>query len=508
MARNPSVKAGRFLVNLWAHCCAPLLALILCAGCASAGAANGTVIEEDWATVSLSGAKIGYVHSVTEKIDGPSPVIVTSVFNETRIQRFGMKISFRTDVQFSENAEGQLVETSMKMSGAGMEMDSRAFLTAEKAVVTAVKAGKSETREYPLEEPVLGPYAESLRLMESGFAPGTKVSFKTFVPDQQRVATSVVEFQGKETIEINGVPMDLHKAIIQQDILPGVPIHAWIDDKGSMVRSVVNVMGTMETVRTTREEALRAVSLESIADIADAFNVRTNARFPDSKKVTHALYHIKAKTGDLAAVNFQDRRQNIVERGADWVTLRVDAFPEAAADLAQPGEEYLRPSLYLQSDDPKIIQAASKAAKGVESDLEKAKALERWTYDNISKKTYGVGFDSAKEVLLSKEGDCTEHAVLLAALLRAAGIPSRVVVGITYWRSGFMYHMWTEAFLRDGWTTLDATIGGDFVDATHIALAASPLDSPSATEPFLSLVNVVGNISIEVEEWNTLPLGG
>ena len=50
----------------------------------------------------------------------------------------------------------------------------------------------------------------------------------------------------------------------------------------------------------------------------------------------------------------------------------------------------------------------------------------------IDDKSLGVGFASASEVCATREGDCSEHAVLLVALLRAAGIPSRAVSGVVY----------------------------------------------------------------------------
>jgi hypothetical protein len=478
----------------------PFLAAVLltCAGCAAVGAPAGEVIEDEWCSVSLGGTRIGYVHTVTERRADPEPMIVTSVFNETRIRRFGAGLSFRTDVEFRERESGELFFAAFKMEGGGMSMASEAVLGPDKIVVTSRKAGGEEVRDYPLDEPVIGPYAQTGTLRASGFAPGTEVTFRAFVPDLQRVATSTVRFLGPETIEIHGAPMALHKAIMLQDVLPGIQIQAWVDDRGNIVRSVANALGTIETLQTTREEALRAIAPEDLSDLADTFFIRTNARFPNPKAVKEAVYKIKGDPADLGALDLEGRRQTLLERGEGWLRLRVQALPPPNGAEAL-GPEFSKPSLYLQSDDPMIKRAAEKAIQKAATPYEKAKALERWTYDNVEEKSYGVGFDSAKEVLLSRKGDCTEHSVLLAALLRAADIPSRVVVGITYWRGGFTYHMWTEAWL-DGWTALDATLVGEFVDATHIGLAKTALDTPSAAEPFLSLVNVVGKISVEVEE--------
>src|SRR5690606_5201760 len=95
-----------------------------------------------------------------------------------------------------------------------------------------------------------------------------------------------------------------------------------------------------------------------------------------------------------------------------------------------------------------------------------AEKLRRFVHSYISNKSLDVGLASASEVCRTREGDCTEHATLLAAALRFAGIPSRVVSGLIYaeefaGRSRiFGYHMWTQALLPDDagamrWVDLD-----------------------------------------------------
>jgi hypothetical protein len=67
------------------------------------------------------------------------------------------------------------------------------------------------------------------------------------------------------------------------------------------------------------------------------------------------------------------------------------------------------------------------------------------------------GYASALDVWRSQAGDCTEHSLLAVALLRAAGIPARPVVGLAFGESerAFVGHMWVEAYVGE-WRTLDA----------------------------------------------------
>ncbi|GKT06940.1 DUF3488 and DUF4129 domain-containing transglutaminase family protein [Desulforhabdus sp. TSK] len=70
-------------------------------------------------------------------------------------------------------------------------------------------------------------------------------------------------------------------------------------------------------------------------------------------------------------------------------------------------------------------------------------------------------------LFVQKRGNCEYFASALAAMLRAGGIPSRVVGGYKggfYNRAGGYYlvlqsnaHVWVEAYLKDGWLRLDPT---------------------------------------------------
>ena len=88
-----------------------------------------------------------------------------------------------------------------------------------------------------------------------------------------------------------------------------------------------------------------------------------------------------------------------------------------------------------------------------------------------------LGYGTALQALRTRRGDCTEFAVLLAALGRASGIPTRIAIGRVYarrfeeYRHVFVPHAWVQAWTGSGWQSFDAAIG-DF-DSTHLAFAVS-----------------------------------
>ena len=73
----------------------------------------------------------------------------------------------------------------------------------------------------------------------------------------------------------------------------------------------------------------------------------------------------------------------------------------------------------------------------------------------------GRSFDIASQVATHKAGDCSEHAVLLAALARAQGLPARVAIGTLVAKIdgqlGAFGHAWTEIHRDGAWKLVDAT---------------------------------------------------
>ena len=83
----------------------------------------------------------------------------------------------------------------------------------------------------------------------------------------------------------------------------------------------------------------------------------------------------------------------------------------------------------------------------------------------------------------NRRGVCVEHANLLTAMLRAAGIPTRYITGYAYSSvdKRLIGHTWVEVLAEDGaWVAFDPTwLEGGYLDATHIKTASLPDDEQS-----------------------------
>jgi hypothetical protein len=140
----------------------------------------------------------------------------------------------------------------------------------------------------------------------------------------------------------------------------------------------------------------------------------------------------------------------------------------------------MEPTRFLQSDNEQVIDLARRAIGRTKDAAEAARKIEAFVADYIENRSLSVGYASAAEVAASRQGDCSEFAVLTAAMCRAVGIPAQVVAGVAYvddflGNQGFGGHAWTQAYIGGKWIGLDASFksaGRGSYDAGHIALAA------------------------------------
>ena len=95
------------------------------------------------------------------------------------------------------------------------------------------------------------------------------------------------------------------------------------------------------------------------------------------------------------------------------------------------------------------------------------------------RQTYAANASTAVRILDNRAGDCSEHALLLVALARAAGIPAREVGGLAYPGDEpplFGWHAWTEIHDGSQWVSVDPMWNQVYVDATHIKLTEDVSD--------------------------------
>jgi transglutaminase-like putative cysteine protease len=166
----------------------------------------------------------------------------------------------------------------------------------------------------------------------------------------------------------------------------------------------------------------------------------------------------------------------------------------------EPPAEYLRSNHYLKSDDTRVRELAKRAVGDATDPWKKAMAIENWVDANIRNKNNSEAFATADEVARHLQGDCTEHAVLAAAMCRAVGVPARTAVGLVYVPNerAMGYHMWIEVWIAGQWYGLDPTLGRGHVDACHLKITDQHWNDTQGLLPFLPVTRVLGKVQLEV----------
>ena len=163
----------------------------------------------------------------------------------------------------------------------------------------------------------------------------------------------------------------------------------------------------------------------------------------------------------------------------------------AEAETAQSLAPYLRANAWVRSDDAELRRIAAKAGSADQPIPKRMAKLEALVRENMHRDADYVGYADSAEALRTGKGDCTEFAVVLAALARAQGIPARVVVGMAYSarftgnQDSFNPHAWVQVYDGSRWQSYDAAL--ETFDSAHVALAVGTGEPQELFDAFLQL---------------------
>jgi transglutaminase-like putative cysteine protease len=490
----------------------PARAWTLLAGCALALLAPTApaAAQESWDAIYIGGDKVGHTHiRVAPVKDGQGRdlqrVQVNTVLSFRRGRdRVNMELRYGT----IETNEGSVLRLDTRTLAGKEEL--RTYGDVVDGSMNLILEGGGQRREVPIPwaADVRGPYAAELSLSRDPIAPGASRELKTFIPDLNRVCTTRLKALSKEDVTLGGGAsrnlLRVEQTVVDAEgkPMPELDTTIWVDDAGQILKSSTALLGGMEAYRTTRAGALAP---NGRFDLLAATIIKAERPLTNANAARAAVYNVTLTGSDPATTFPADQRQQFTPGstpGTGQLRVQSDA-PQAGAPAANaPDAQYLRANPLINSDDP-TVKALTRRAVGTRTDpWQQAVAIQDWVFKNMRRKNFSTAFASAKEVAKNLEGDCSEHGVLTAAMTRAAGIPTRVVVGLVYAPDlgGFGPHLWNEVFVNGRWVAIDATFNQSEVDATHLKLAESSLDGVAPFEAFLPVVRIFNQLKLDAVE--------
>ena len=211
--------------------------------------------------------------------------------------------------------------------------------------------------------------------------------------------------------------------------------------------------------------------------VASPYKMSERAR---SGRIRYALAFDPALVWPWPATG--EQRVQLRDAATALIDVCTDCGNEVAPDAADL-RRHLAPNAWVDSDERSVRAFARTHVRGrsVERRMQSlVKAVQQHMNGPIAYRDYL----NASQALASRGGDCTEFALLLAALGRAQDIPTRIVYGIAYssrftgQSHVFSPHVWVQAWNGRRWISYDAGLGR--FDSGHIALRVgdgTPQDS-------------------------------
>jgi hypothetical protein len=461
--------------------------------------------ELEYYAVFLEGTKVGY--ATHERIAGDDKVTTTETMSMT-INRAGIEITVKTKETCVESADGAPISFANEQD-IGLGTTRTEGTVGRDGIVQVQTKGMGEVQKDSFAWPKGAVMAEGLRLLEMSkkLNEGTGYEVNIFSPELMAAVLSRVKVGARQDVDLLGRIVTLTKVETAMS-MPGtgeITTTSFVDDKLNMLKSIMPTAGmSVELVACPKEYALTNNEPAEIVDKMFLASPGPIENIDSARSITYYLKPIEG-TGNFIIPAAGSQRVERLDNGMVKVTVEpVNVIAGGPLPYKGTDKELLdaiKPSRYLQSDDPKIIELARRAVGNAKDSAEAARKIESFVADYVEDRSLSVGYASASEVAASKKGDCTEFAVLSAAMCRAAGIPAKVVMGVAYvddfaGRSGFGGHAWTQVYTGGKWVGLDSTFkagGKKGFDAGHIAFAmgnGEPAD-------FFNIATTLGRFKIE-----------
>lgn len=498
-----------------------LASVVVALGCvASRACAAWRTVEERWFVQELSGKPCGRAHERVEEGEGDDAGRVRSTSRvELRFRRAGQETRVELESVFVETAAGEPVEASVGQGGAEpvryrFSREGGAWIAAVSRGAAGAGAGAGERRTIAGE--FLTPRAASALVAARHKAGASEIGFRALDVQSGLSVAEIAMTRGKA--DGSGT-----RYATRNSLVPAVGSEL-LDAEGRSVETTIDFPGLGEFRSRAADKAAadRAYGAATFDLLVGTF-VKTEAiaRHAERRRLTFIVRGKVDGGVDLPSEGAQ------VARRLDARTQRVevDAMRGSAPLSGDAADERWRRATELIDFESEPVRAllAEAKPKADAGPYESAEALRALVFRHLRRKDLATAFGSASDAARSQGGDCTEHAVLLAALLRAKGIPSRVASGLVYVPAmgaqgpGFGWHLWTQALVpapgsapaadagaKNVWLDLDATLGGGGrgFHAAHILVATSDLAGGATDPAFARAVGMLGGITIEIDAGN------
>ncbi|NIO00835.1 MAG: hypothetical protein GTO42_01635 [Candidatus Latescibacteria bacterium] len=448
--------------------------------------------------MKIQGAAVGVAREVWEtRTEGR----FYRSYTEIELSRLGAPLSMFMTHEGVEAADGKPVWFRSEVKASEIGSSIYGEVKNDTVYLKSEGLGYSEESRIPWEEGALGMGSVDWEIRKRLMAGEDEFSLRVFYTETKEFQSLRIVRTGTVEDTVAGVAgeyLQVEQYMGDTDVATLVSL---LDEDFLPVKTITHQLAMVIIIERIPNETATDVELESGFDLIKASRIPVPG-YPESpERVQDITLRLSFKNPRAVYEALDAPNQKVVSREGNTVDLLLSRGTVTKTSLSNEElEVFLAPDSYIQSNDPAVHSIARKIANdsGKEG-WPLATEIAAWVNAHIETKDLGRGFASALEVLESREGDCTEHSVLLASLLRAAGIPARVVSGLAYGGGYLFGHMWTEAYVGY-WRTLDAL---DLkMDPIRIRISASKDAKALSLKDIANDLAMAGGLTVEVVEYH------
>ena len=443
--------------------------------------------ETGWYGIYMKEEKIGYSRTTVARQDTQ---FICTDHTYLAFKMIGQNKSVNTYTRAVTDSKLRLVSFIFTITGEDTDFGLRGRVDRDVMNLNITVAGESRGERIPLDEPPQLPSTVQLLLASRELKEGDSFSTTVFDPSAMKNIQLEIEVLGRETILYNGAETPVWHL---RQKMGGMQVDSYIDDQHRLLEER-SEMG----YRLVLEDELKARTgnwPEEGTDIQRLVAVVPDRPLPEARNIASIKLELTGVGQDTFSLrggcqSYEERIIEVVPR-LPLPEQLTDTLPSVIRDV------YTSPGSFVQSEHPRLLALAAEVIDLGAGDMEKIRSIMRWMNENIEKKsTFSI--PNTLEVLERKSGDCNEFAVLFCSLARAAGIPTRIAMGLVYVEDAFYYHAWDECWLGD-WVSVDPIFGQFPADATHLRFLAGDMDRQ------VEILPLVGKVGIKVLAYSTGP---
>jgi hypothetical protein len=450
--------------------------------------------SDTWMGIYFADSKIGYARFRIDKSEfrGKQGYRLDNT-SVTRLLVLGEEVGTALDTTIYLDKDFAPVYQTFKMSSAGHETVVTAKFGEKEIIAEVESEGTKSVKAIPIPtgSKVVGDSTFFSTTMKLNV--GDRVNVRTFNPLTLSLDDIQTEVLRKEGLTLGD---KFHETYVIKSLTPLGEMTCWQDEIGNLLK-VTAIMG-LTMIREPEELAKNITGgYTPPSDLAVMTSAPTSTEIPNPRQVKYMKIRLSGLADKALVINDSRQKATFTEGEKPAVEFEItatDFSPAKAVSLPIEGEKFrklLAESPYVQPSNEEISKRAGEVVGDEKNAYLAVSRLRTWVNANMqSKGNIGI-VRSSVDILHAKTGVCRDYAVLFTALARAAGVPTKLVAGLVFFKDGFYYHAWAESFVGE-WIPVDPTLPVELVDATHIKLAEG-----DATAMF-DMVKTMGSIKAEV----------